>query len=437
MATPPPKPVNEAQRLAALHSLELLDTPPERDLDDLVHLASTICGTPISLVTLVDADRQFFKASQGIPGITETSREVSFCGHTILSDEVFVVPNASADERFHDNPLVTDNPNIRFYAGAPLVTNNGFALGSLCVIDTKPRELTPAQLDALRALGRQVVNFFELRRIGKQLRRALEAKSEFLRVASHDLKNPLNVVLNAASLVRSSIEQPEECKLPAGAAQRLTASIERCARQMNSLITTYLDAQLAEDSMSELRTADVKLLDLVRTTCDDLQVYAESKGTQIDCTGEPIAVCGDRNRLVQVVSNIVSNAVKYSPPDSVVRVVVHTASQLPDSVPLAALGPQQAESLTGLQDEKWAVVQCRDAGPGISRQDAERLFTRYGKVSARPTAQETSSGLGLHITWNIVQAHGGRVGVYNNRDEQGSTFWFALPLDSGKECKAT
>src|SRR5438874_2809505 len=139
---------NEPARLRALQRYEILDTPPERSFDDLATLAARLCDVPIALVSFVAGDRQWFKARLGI-SVDGTSRDISFCAHAIEHDDVFVVPDAVKDPRFADNPLVTGPPNVRFYAGAPLETGDGHALGTLCVIDQVPRELTEAQLDGL------------------------------------------------------------------------------------------------------------------------------------------------------------------------------------------------------------------------------------------------------------------------------------------------
>jgi GAF domain-containing protein len=159
----PAVPANEAARLNALQQYDILDTLPEKAFDDLTALAAYICGSPISLLSLTDAHRQWFKSTVGLP-VAEAPREIAFCAHAILQPEqLMIVPDTLEDTRFATNPLVKADPNIRFYAGTPLVTPDGYPLGTLCVLDRTPRELTPEQQQALQALGRQAIAQMELR----------------------------------------------------------------------------------------------------------------------------------------------------------------------------------------------------------------------------------------------------------------------------------
>jgi len=166
-----------AKRLAALQEYNIMDTPPEEAFDDLTLLTSFICSTPMAMVTLLDSERQWFKSKVGI-GATETPIEYAFCAHAIEQEKVFLVPDASCDPRFSANPLVTGDPNIRFYAGAPLITSEGVGIGTLCAIDRIPREFTFDQQDALTALARSVMRALEMRKLAKALCTALKEKRD-------------------------------------------------------------------------------------------------------------------------------------------------------------------------------------------------------------------------------------------------------------------
>lgn len=184
-----PLPENEAERLAVLRRYDILDTESEQAFDDITKLVAHICGTPMALITIIDVARQWFKAKVGVD-VAETSREVAFCSYALLEpNELLIVPNAPADPRFADNPSVIDKPSIRFYAGAPLVTSDGFILGTLCAVDIKPRQITPEQKEALRALARQVVSQLELRR-------ALHERTEAEKIA-RESENRFHAMLEA------------------------------------------------------------------------------------------------------------------------------------------------------------------------------------------------------------------------------------------------
>jgi anti-sigma regulatory factor (Ser/Thr protein kinase) len=199
---------NESARVAELRRYKILDTDPEKGFDDLTLLASYVCQSPIALITLIDAERQWFKSRVGI-SITETPREISFCTHAIEEPDLMIVSDATTDERFKSNPFVISDPKIRFYAGAPFRTAGGHALGTLCVLDCVPRQLTLEQKDALRALSRQVQAQLELRRNLNDLKRALAAR-------------------DTAETERD--RTIEELRLSLGHVQRLSGLIPACAK---------------------------------------------------------------------------------------------------------------------------------------------------------------------------------------------------------------
>jgi GAF domain-containing protein len=175
-----PVPHDEKKRLKVLWQYEVLDTVPEEVFDDLTELAARICEAPIALISLVDESRQWFKSKVGT-SVSETARDISFCTHAILQSGLFIVPDAAQDERFAKSPLVVSEPKIRFYAGAPLITPDGYALGTLCVIDKVPRELREDQKQALLILARHVVSQLELRRRSRELAEARQEDAKLRR----------------------------------------------------------------------------------------------------------------------------------------------------------------------------------------------------------------------------------------------------------------
>ncbi len=292
--TAPAMPENEAARLEALRNYRILDTEPERSFDDLTLLASHICGTPMALISLVDADRQWFKSRIGIP-ISETARAVSFCAHAINHRDLFIVPDARHDERFRNNPLVTGDQEIRFYAGAPLVTPDGHALGTLCVLDHVARTLSREQLESLTALCRQAEAQLELRKHLVELRLALEerdrAQSEQLKLieelrAAHADVRRLSALMPYCSTCQFTMTIPadprEIPKLTDGVTQVLQekgwpdADVMAVELALQEAVANAIRHGCGGDASKELQCA---------VTCDDageIMITVRDPGTGFD-----------------------------------------------------------------------------------------------------------------------------------------------------------
>lgn len=247
----PKKPKNEKERIESLHELEVLDTEAEKSLDDITKLAAEICNVPICLISLIDEDRQWFKSKQGLTA-SETPRDLAFCAHAILDDKIMEVENAKEDERFQDNPLVNDDPNVIFYAGAPLITPDKHALGTLCVIDNKPGKLNDFQKRSLEVLSKQVSNYLELRRNINRLAKAKvnEAALAVAATYAHEVNNPLHIAVGNLSIIKNEIE-PDRYEKISGAHNRIARAINKMGEVLKKSEITLKDY-----------SGNVKLVDL-------------------------------------------------------------------------------------------------------------------------------------------------------------------------------
>jgi signal transduction histidine kinase/ActR/RegA family two-component response regulator len=418
---PPTIPANDVERVAILRSLGVLDTPPEPDYDEITLLAAQICQVPIALISLIDTDRQWFKSKVGIDG-AGTPRNVSFCAHAICEPEkeLFIVPDAHDDPRFADNPYVLDDPNVRFYAGSPLVTHDGWALGTLCVIDRKPRELTEAQLKALTALKRHVINAIELRRLVEnqnriitdleQTRRALDearrvaenatrAKAEFLAAMSHEIRTPMNAVIGMTTLLRSTALTDEQ--------RESVDTIQQSGDHLLTVINDILDFSKIEAGRMEIEYAPFTVADCVAAAVKLVAARAREKGlilrTEIE-HGTPAHVAGDATRVRQILVNLLSNAVKFTDRGEIVTRVRGRAL------------------LDGRAELGFSVS---DTGIGIPSDRVGRLFQQFSQVDASTTRHYGGTGLGLAISKRLAELHGGRMWVESELG-RGSTFHFSI-----------
>jgi diguanylate cyclase (GGDEF)-like protein len=273
----PPLPSNERQRLATLRSLKLLDTPAEERFDRITRLARKMFDVPIALVSLVDADRQWFKSNQGMD-VCQSPRGTSFCGHTILREEPLVVQDAFEDERFRDNPLVTGDPNIRFYAGYPLSAPDGSKLGSLCLIDRRPRTMSGEDLATLRELGRLIES--ELMAMNLATSDALTGVSNlrgFLEIGGHVLALSTRFA-HSLQLLMVKIARIEEFYQKHGSIAAERALVEVAQILLSSFRESDLVARIGEGEfgvllMGRATTWTDPALKRVRELIEDLNVY--------------------------------------------------------------------------------------------------------------------------------------------------------------------
>jgi signal transduction histidine kinase len=394
----PPLPANEPARLAALERYDILDTEREQAYDDFARLAAHICDTPIALISLIDHDRQWFKARLGMD-IDETPREQAFCAHAIVDNATLVVGDALRDPRFEKNPLVTGDPRIRFYAGAPIVTGDGQGLGTLCVIDRVPRELSPAQRQALEALSRQLMAHLELRRALVALGEADQAKKKFVAHVSHELRTPLTSIRGALSLVLDGSDPL------APDARQLLGAAHRNADRLLALVNDLLDLERVGSGELTVDLQDADLAVAIDRGVDAVRPVAARAGVSIVAGPASFPIHADVERLAQVVINLLANAVRFSPPGGEIRVAAE-------------------------QCGARVCVTIDDQGPGVPPAFRASIFEPFKQVVGSAAHKKGGTGLGLAISQAIVRKHGGTL-VAGEAPGGGARFTIELPARSG------
>lgn len=387
-----PKPANEQERLNALNEYHILDTPAERDFDEIAELASIICETSISTVTLIDEARQWFKAKVGLD-TPETSRDIAFCSHVINQDSMMVVPDATKDERFHDNPLVTGNPDIRFYAGMPLVTPDGYNIGTLCVIDTKPKNLLPHQLFALQVLSKQVIKQMELRKKVFELERLNDTHRKLLSVIGHDLRSPLTSLYGLLELSEKYDLPPEEfkAKLPE-VRQGFTAA--------NSLLGNLLEWATSQFEHNGIKRKIISLRHVVDQIIADNQQQFDKKNNEVEnLVDTTCQVLADEHMLRTVLRNLLMNANKFTNHG---RITISNAA---------------VDTMTE--------ICIADTGVGMDQLQVSKMFNWDKRTSTKGTSGERGSGFGLLVSQEFVEKNGGRMWV-ESVPMEGSKFYFTL-----------
>ena len=395
----PNYPDNEVYRQAAVEKYQLLDTLEEDAYDNITALLSYVCDAPISLITLLDKDRNYLKSHHGVP-FSESPREISFCGHAINSNAaITIVKDAREDERFIGNPLVKEH-NAIFYAGAPLVDSDGFKLGTVCVYDNKPRTLNDNQINAIVSMAKQVVHLFEqryqnlkLERYQKTLKRRNANLEKFSGVVSHDLKSPLSNIISLTQLLE------EENK------HTLTGeSLEYLEHLKTSSFTLkeYIDGLLRFYKSDELLVDDFKDVD-VRTLINKVMLISDVKQevtVKVDTTIERLFI--KEAPIMQVLTNLVTNAIKYN-------------SKLEKKLHI------HITETEGFYE--FALV---DNADGIPEAYLDKIFDLFAIVGQKDNKGHLGTGIGLATVKKIIENLEGTITVTSKINE-GSTFRFSIP----------
>lgn len=400
-------PENEIERLEVLKQYEILDTFSEREYDDITFLASQICGTPISLISLLDEKRQWFKSHHGIEA-SETSKEIAFCAHAINEpNDIMIVADSRMDHRFHDNPLVTSNPHVVFYAGVPLVTPNGFPLGTLCVIDNEPRNLTDLQIEMLKILARQLMSLMELRislielRKSEQKQKELNiTKDKLFSIIGHDLRGPIGGFKSLLQLLISGYDLSNTESL-----MKMLKVTHKSASSTHELLENLLEWAKSQRNEIVFSPDKLNLFAIISQTSDLFKDICNAKEISIINNVSPNTnVLADKNMLMTVLRNLMSNALKFSP----------SGKQI---------------IITATENETEVVVTVKDEGVGIRAEDIAKLFNDSEQFTTYGTNGEKGSGLGLMLCKGFVVRNGGVLSVQSEIGN-GSSFIFTLPISN-------
>lgn len=398
----PPKPANEAQRLENLQTYAILDTAQEQIWNDLAELAAYICETPISAISFVDQERQWFKSVIGLE-TRETSRDMAFCAYAILQPEPLIIPNTLADPRFEKNELVLQEPEIRFYAGAPIISEEGFELGSICVIDRQPRELKPEQIEALKSLSRQVSSLLNMHKQNLALQMAkakaeklTQAKSDFIALLCHELRTPLNAIMGYGELL---LEENLHEQM-----QKDVGKILNAGEQLLRLINNLLDLSKIEAGKMQSYLEYVSLKNLIQDICETLAPLFKKQQNELllhfSTETEELHWFTDIQKLTQILYNLLSNANKFTANGS-----IHV-------------------TLTLTEQELQIAIQ--DTGIGMDSEHLSKLFQSFSQGDALTTRNYGGTGLGLALSQECAGLLGGRIEAQSQKGK-GSRFNLYLP----------
>ena len=393
----PKLPKNEKQRLKVVKEYKLLDTLPEEDFDNITNLVANICDVPISLITLLDADRNFLKSHYGIP-FNESPRNISFCGHAILeNNSIFIVEDATKDQRFYNNPLIKDH-NVKFYAGVPLINPEGFPLGTLCVYDVKPKQLTKQQQKAMIILAKQVVNLFELRLKNNQLTNAyylLDERHQSLKTfagkVSHDLKSPLANITSLSQLFKDELKASNP-EINLEYLDFIEESADTLRAYIDGILKHYKSEALLQDKKQTIDLSNI---------FNDVKQMLSLKDTQFKLKNNPNLGDINKSAITQIILNLVDNAIKYNTNNN----------------PLVVLDYKENET-----HHHFSVS---DNGNGIPESKKESLFDLFNTAHDADKYGNKGTGIGLYTVKTLVEKLGGEVSLTSKVNE-GTTFSFSV-----------
>ncbi|WP_417941203.1 sensor histidine kinase [Flavobacterium sp. RS13.1] len=398
----PEIPDNENLRLKSLKDYNILDTISEEEYDALTKIAAEICGTPIALVSLIDDNRQWFKSHHGLDA-TQTPRDFSFCAHAINApNELFIIPDATKDERFFDNPLTTNEPNVVFYAGAPLNTKDGYTLGTLCVIDTKPREdLSEGQKESLKALGNQVIAQLELRkknRFLEELNSEISRKNVQLSQFAHRLTHDLKVPISGINSLITFIKEDYKTLIANTELEKWIDLIYSRNEYMDFLINGILE--YTKVTNDEIHFEDFNVKNVVKYILGNGILHTPIHINYINCD---VTIRHSKIGFVQIIQNLLSNTIK------------HTDKK------------ECSVWLTFTENETSYSFIYEDDGPGIPQEYWEKVFELFETVNSKSTK---NSGIGLATIRAILDRTKGSVFLKSRENnEEGACFCFVLPKE--------
>lgn len=385
-------PNNDALRLEKLREYQILDTHSEDTFDKVALLARQIFNTPDAFITFVDESRVFFKSNLSSLPTNEIPREDSLDSYTILHDGVTVYTDTHNHPELMHMPLVAIDGGIRFYAGVPLKSPEGYNIGTVCVIDAQPREANQDQIDMLCTLARIIVDKLENK---LRYRKNVKTQIDLMNIALHEIKNPLASINLANDIIRKDATK----------ADRMTDMIKSSVKSIQGKLSDLLKQSELEEKELVLNIEELDMKDVFTRLNSNFELLAQRKKQTLhfDYTSAP-RLYADRMKLNDILHNLVSNAIKYSYEGATIKVI---ATQTGDNIRIEVI----------------------DEGQGLNQDDLARLFTKFAKLSSKPTGKETSNGLGLSITKSMVEMHNGSIEAISAGKNKGTSFIVTLPLN--------